>query len=218
MNLLILTIDRWGWAFAEPLGNRWIRTPVLNRLATMGTVFGQCYATSSDPMATWRSLMTGVHPLRMSTESDRSDVSADVVPPGNSLPGELLHRGWRCQLLTDSESLFRMSEPESWFDTIEPCEIPRPEIRCAETIEQTDLFRSFSCFHETLCALSDKDPIRPFLLAVHLESLGRTWDAPFRFRAGYVEGDDPEPSDSAMVPYRTITPDVDSDELLAVRQ
>ena len=273
MNLLILTLDRWNWAFAEPLGNRWIRTPVLNRLAAMGTVFNQCYATSSDGLTTWRTLLD---PFRVKKDAttlpsvERRSLSRPVVAtlsrefgiagiqsvpttqtPGDaahecstasldslldSLPQQLARRGWRTRLLTDSESF---TQSNIGFETVESMrsspQPPNPANstgsidpvnsvdsmgagvpRCAKLLEETELFREFSCLHETLETLSEAS--EPFFLAAHFESLARIWDAPYEFRASYVEGDDPDPGDGAAVPPLPLLPSADPDVRLAVHQ
>ena len=230
MNLLILGVDRFHWAYAEPLGNRWIQTPTLNRLAADGVVFGQCYATSPDPVVQWRSLLTGFHPLVMTAEAAESTTALEKRMEPKSLVTALRQRGWRTQFLTESNNFYAMPET-AWFEDAgrigddgrsgdHGCDCGT----CAESMDETELFATMAALHAAIDECADRE--QPFMIAMHIGSLGWRWDAPLEYRMRYVEGSDPDPGDSARVPSIRFgangPPDgcrsPDPDALLQVRQ
>ncbi len=54
----------------------------------------------------------------------------------------------------------------------------------------------------------------PFVLWLHVGSLGRTWDAPLDFRNQYADEDDPPLPETAAMPNLFLPPDADPDLLL----
>jgi arylsulfatase A-like enzyme len=93
-------------------------------------------------------------------------------------------------------------------------ELDAPEAAgLADDIDGTHLARCFARIVDWL----DSAP-EAFLLWCHLTALGGPWDAPMEFRLRCTEPDDPDPPDSAEVPWRVLEHDYDPDELLGVTQ
>lgn len=59
MNVILLLMDTVRRDYLGFMGNRWIRTPALDRLAAGGTVFDNCYIGSYPCMPARRDLFTG---------------------------------------------------------------------------------------------------------------------------------------------------------------
>lgn len=227
MNLLVLSMDHFHWAFVEPLGNRWIHTPNWNRLAAEGIVFQQCFATSSAIEDQMRTLWTGEHPLAWKLRVAASSKHTPIL-----LPQAVQQQGWDTYLLTDSATVSAMPEV-SFFGHVKTVNTeqtsmsdlrsrtdqgpndPRPH--CAKRWEEAKSVRLFTEMYEQLTYLSENST-PSFLFWSHLESLGQIWDAPFEFREQYVEYDDPDLQDSAWVPRYQLKKNYDPDELLGIQQ
>ena len=228
MNLLVLSMDRFHWAFTGPLGNRWIHTPNWNRLAAEGLVFQQCFATSSSEEEQIRTLWSGEHPLMW-----KSRESITPKQTGQILPQTAQRQGWNTYLHTDSAVVAAMPEVSYFnhlkkvdtegihspdqrsFSTVSDLADSQP--RCVERWEESNLAYLFTDMYEQLTDISERSTV-PFLFWSHWESLGRVWDAPFEFRERYVEYDDPEVEDSAWVPRYRLEKHYNPDELLGIQQ
>ncbi len=228
MNLLVLSVDRFHWAFTGPLGNRWIHTPNWNRLAAEGLVFQQCFATSSSAEEQIRTLWSGGHPI---ARKSRESITSKQV--GKILPQTARQMGWNTYLHTDSAVVATMPEVSHFnhikkvdtediyssdqrsFSTVSDLADSQP--RCVEHWEESNLAYLFTDMYEQLTDISERST-EPFLFWSHLESLGRVWDAPFEFREQYVEYDDPDVEDSAWVPRYRLAKHYDPDELLGIQQ
>ena len=63
-NVVLILIDDMGWRDPGFVGNSYIETPNIDRLAHQGAVFTQCYASGPNCAPTRASLLTGQYPPR----------------------------------------------------------------------------------------------------------------------------------------------------------
>jgi arylsulfatase A-like enzyme len=63
-NIVIILIDDMGWRDPGFVGNKYIETPNIDRLAREGAVFTQCYASAPNCAPTRACLLTGQYPSR----------------------------------------------------------------------------------------------------------------------------------------------------------
>ncbi len=63
-NVVLILIDDMGWRDPGFVGNPYIETPHIDRLAHQGAVFTQCYASAPNCAPTRASLLTGQYPPR----------------------------------------------------------------------------------------------------------------------------------------------------------
>lgn len=103
-NVVLILMDDMGWRDVGFMGNTWIQTPNLDRLAARGVVFGQAYASAPNCAPTRACLMSGQYTPRhgiytvvdprqpngspwhkmMGSES-RSELKTDVITVAESL-------------------------------------------------------------------------------------------------------------------------------------
>jgi hypothetical protein len=225
-NALVLVIDRLHAGFVGAYGNTWIATPELNRLAADGFLFDRAMIDSPSLESVYRSYWQGIHALA----EDAANPSAFGLQPSALLPRHLTAAGYTTVLLTDDPAVARhpLAAGFSECELIEmPFEAP-PLADCAgqchpgvplasavgqcspaETIDETQLARFFAVAAERLAALPS-----PFVLWLHVGSLGRTWDAPMEFRNQYSDEDDPPLPETAAVPNLFLPSEADPDLLL----
>jgi arylsulfatase A-like enzyme len=199
MNAICLIVDRLNAGFLGPYGNSWTETVHFDRLAAQSFVFDQALIDSPDLRQLYRSLWHGWHAMR-----------ADQPPADRaSLVRLLSERGVNTRFCTDTATAVA-PELQTAFDEQIRCDAP-PLDEPAESIDQTHLGRCFATLVDTLERIPE-----PYLLWVHLASLGTTWDAPLEYRERYRADDDPEPLTSTAVPSLALAPDHDPDVLLQI--
>src|SRR5205085_8612405 len=81
--------------------------------------------------------------------------------------------------------------------------------RCAETIEETGLFK----FFEAASALL-REQTRPGLIWLHSRGMSGPWDAPLALRYQFADEDDPDPPNFVEPPNLLLPGDFDPDQLL----
>jgi hypothetical protein len=202
MNAICLVVDRLHAGYVGALGNTWVDTPALDRLATESLVCDQMLVDSPQLELLYRSYWQGWHALCPPPPRERP-----------TLAGLLRDAEVTSALLTDDPAV-REHPLAADFDDLIPLDPPWQERAAGPgRIEDTHLARCFIQVIDWLQAAR-----RPFLLWCHLGSLGATWDAPPEFRRRYWEEGDPPPPATSEVPDRPLPPDADPDELLGVSQ
>ncbi|MEI6248207.1 MAG: sulfatase [Verrucomicrobiota bacterium] len=63
-NVVLILIDDMGWRDPGFVGNRYIDTPNIDKLARSGAIFSQCYASAPNCAPTRACLLTGQYPSR----------------------------------------------------------------------------------------------------------------------------------------------------------
>jgi arylsulfatase A len=63
-NVVLILIDDMGWRDPGFVGNRYIDTPNIDRIAKGGAIFSQCYASAPNCAPTRACLLTGQYPSR----------------------------------------------------------------------------------------------------------------------------------------------------------
>ena len=202
MNAICLVIDRLHAGYLGAMGNSWIDTPSIDRLASRSLVFDQMLVDTPRLDALYRSYWQGWHALCPPPPEDRP-----------SLPGLLREAEVHRALLTDDRTV--QEHPLALdFDEVVAIDPPWQTQMAGEgQFDKTHLAR---CFVQMIDWLQTAP--RPFLLWCHLASLGTTWDAPLEFRRRYCEEGDPEPPHSADVPERRLGDNPDPDEVLGITQ
>ena len=90
-NVLIVTFDTTRADHLECYGNRSIRTPVLNRLAREGYLFGNCVTSVPATLPAHASLLTGLHPF---THGVRANGTFQLDDRNVTLPEILVEHGY----------------------------------------------------------------------------------------------------------------------------
>ncbi|MGO8691386.1 MAG: sulfatase-like hydrolase/transferase [Thermoguttaceae bacterium] len=199
MNAILLVVDRLHAGYVGALGNGWIDTPAIDRLAFRSLVFDQMLVDTPRLEALYRSYWQGWHALG--------------PPPENrpSLAALLRDAGIHSALVSDDRTVHEHPLAVD-FDEIVAIDPPwQTRVAAAGRYDQTHLAR---CFVQIIDYLQSAQG--PLLLWCHLASLGTTWDAPLEFRQRYWEEGDPPPPRSAEVPDCRLGPDPDPDEVLGI--
>lgn len=198
-NAIVIMIDRLGADWLGPYGNTWIETPAFNRLASQSLLWEQMIATEPTLAGAYRCIGTGRHPFL----------------PGSSDSFNLWNRmqqgGIVSTLITDELGLSKISEVSGFGDRIECAWSDSPQ--AADSVEQTQLARIFSTAMEWL-----DQPRDPFCLWLHARGLQGAWDAPWEFREGFADAEDPRPPDFVEAPNHPLPADADPDVLLGITQ
>jgi len=199
MNALVLAVDRWHAGFVGAYGNTWIETPWVDRWAAEGCVFDQYLIDSPRLETLYRSYWHGLHAM-----TDASPGGADP-----SLADQLAESGVHTALVTDEPAVRSHALATGFAERIE---LPGPAAEGpAEAVELTHLGTCFARLVEWL-----ETAPQPFLAWCHWRAFGQVWDAPFEWRARWVEPGDPEPTAEVRVPCRHLEKDYDPDELLVI--
>ncbi len=194
-NALVFIIDRLHSGFVGAYGNTWIASPELNRLAADGFLFDRAMIDSPGLEQLYHSYWQGIHAVAQKAD----DAAA-------SLPRDLAAAGYTTVLLTDDRAVAQHPLAAGFSE----CELlEMPGATPADTIDDTQLAHFFAVAAERLASLPS-----PFVLWLHVGSLGRAWDAPLEFRNQYADEDDPPLPESAAVPNLFLPPDADPDLLL----
>ena len=199
MNAICLVIDRLHHGYLGAYGNGWIETPSIDRLACEAFTFDQMQIETPDLGLGMRALWQGVHP--------RSNPTS--LPP--SLADRLKAADVITSLITDSETIAGDPLAETFGELVE---LPSPEkLLTADSADETHLA---GCFSRLLDLLDTQEG--PFLVWNHLSGMNAGWDAPYDFRARYMEEGDPEPGQFVEPPHFELNEGFDPDLLLNVSQ
>jgi hypothetical protein len=202
MNAIVLVIDRLHAGYLGAMGNGWIDTPSIDRLAAGATVFDQMLVDTPRLEGLYRSYWQGWHALAPPPPETRP-----------SLAAVLRDAGVHTALVSDDRAVHEHPLALD-FDEIVAIDPPwQPRVAAAGRFDQTHLAR---CFVQIIDWLQRARG--PLLLWCHLGGLGTSWDAPLEFRRRYWEEGDPPPPRSAEVPDRRLGPDPDPDEILGITQ
>lgn len=99
-NIIFILADDLGWGEPGCYGNRFNRTPNIDRLAAEGLRFTHAYSAAPVCSPTRASIMTGQHPARIGiTDYLRADDPNHLVPGPGSLPQVLKRAGYRTGLV-----------------------------------------------------------------------------------------------------------------------
>ncbi len=202
-NVICLVIDRLHAAYIGAYGNTWIETPTLDRLAAESFVFDRATIDTPDLTSQYRSLWLGMHVLCPTTEEH------GPAPLAAQFSGSGRHTAF----LTDSAEVGAHSLAASFDEQIVLGQDARGYTSdadaLAESIDETHAAAFFASAIDWIASARE-----PYLLWLHTETLGRSWDAPLELRKQYVDEDDPAPSESARVPNYHLPEKFDPDELL----
>lgn len=203
MNAICLVIDRLHAGYLGPYGNRWVQTPELDRLAAESVVFDHATIDAPELASLYRSWWHGRHACEPLAALD----------PRHSLPGRLQTQGIRTALVTDDPEVLD-ALPPGMRDLIEllVVDAPRP-LGPADDARRAHLHH---CFDTALTWL--ETAASPFLLWLHIGSLGQVWDAPRELREHYRAEEDPEFAQSIEVPRLVLPANYDPDELQSIAQ
>ena len=202
MNAICLVIDRLHAGYLGALGNSWIDTPSIDRLASQSLVCGQMLVDTPRLDALYRSYWQGWHALCPPPPGDRPSLAA------------MLREGAVHSALLSDDRTIQEHPLAVDFDEVVAIDPPwQTRVAGEGKFERTHLAR---CFVQIIDWLQSAP--QPFLLWCHLASLGTTWDAPLEFRQRYWEEGDPPPPQSAEVPDRRLDDNPDPDEILGVTQ
>lgn len=99
-NIILILTDDLGWGEPGCYGNKFNRTPHLDRMAREGVRFDQAYAAAPVCSPTRASIMTGQHPARVGiTDYLRADDTKFLAPGVPALPKMLKRAGYRTGLI-----------------------------------------------------------------------------------------------------------------------
>ena len=194
--LLVVTIDRLPAWMIGACGATWVATPVLDTLASRGIVLDRLITPSTAVADTLRDLMAG------------------RAPEGPTLLESARDAGLRPLLVTDDAAMaasLAVAGPAT----------PLAEVRvvaAAAAVEvatedaQTNVGRLVEATRAAILSGSHR------LVWCHVGSLGVAWDAPERYRARYVDPDDPPPPPGAAVPAFRVDAGTDPDRVVGCRQ
>ena len=212
MNVLVLVIDRLHTGYLGAYGNTWVETPAFDRLASESFVFDQALSFSSELTPFYQAIWQGQYPLaNVVAEKNTAGAGYCVTP----LVDRFKANGLETELFTDDLAIADL--PAAWGklgeldlqDIKEGKLLPTP---CGELCGSAEETHLAACFSRLISNLTTVE--KPFGFWCHLSSLGKIWDAPYRYRTRYVEEGDPEPSESDQ-PVETVLPtDYDPDDLL----
>jgi arylsulfatase A-like enzyme len=196
-----IVVDRLACGFLGCYGNSWVRTPAIDRLATESLVADVALVDDPRLDSLCRTWWTATHAAR------------HAVPDAEPWPRGLHEQGIATAMLSDDPQVARHPLAEAFQERIE-LQLPPPQ-RLATDDDETQLAGFFAAAAEWL----ETPPQGPFLLWLHVGSLGVAWDAPQPLRAQYVEDeDDPPPLELWEPPAARLAADTDPDWLLGVRR
>lgn len=194
-SAICIVVDRLHAAYLSCYGNAWISTPGFDRLAAGSFVFDQALITSPELEQLYGSYWHGRHPLE------------EPVNGADSLPRRLAGLGVRTALITD-EPLLAVAPIATSVQEVVHIRAPAA-VENAATTDETWLAAVFAGAIDWLASAQP-----PFLLWVHVSSLGKTWDAPLELRNQYADADDPLPPPIIVPPRLVLDESYDPDELL----
>ncbi len=203
MNAICLVIDRLHAGYLGGYGNRWVQTPELDRLTAESFVFDHATLDSPDLASLYRSWWHGHHACE----------SVPTLDPSLSLPTRLKQAGIATTFMTDDPAALAAlpADVAAQIDTM-LLDVPRPT-RPARDVRLAHLGQVFDAALTWL-----ESAPSPFLLWLHIGSLGITWDAPVELREHYRDEEDPEFEYGVDVPQFVLPANYDPDQLQAILQ
>jgi len=197
MNSITLAIDGLQAGMVGALGNTWVQTPELDRLAVDSFLCDQAFAT--EPRCAAHEAWLGRSPW---------------ARPADSLPNtpwfELTTTGLKTAVITDDPVFAQLVQT----DVREVLQVPiEPVRRLAKTTEETGFFRLLDTAAEWLDQQTE-----PFAVWIHARGLLGPWDAPYALREQFADEEDPDVPDFVAPPVRQFDSAADPDELLGIRQ
>lgn len=117
MNLVLVVLDTLRQDHVGAYGNRWIRTPNLDKLAAESLVFTRAYPESLPTLCFRRAIHTGRRTYPYAGHREFKGDFRSVAPGWGPIPEEqttiaewLASRGYRCALISDNYHLFKPSK------------------------------------------------------------------------------------------------------------
>ncbi len=203
MNAICLVIDRLHAGYLGCYGNRWVQTPEFDRLAAESFVFDHATLDSPELSALYRSWWHAQHACEPSL----------VATPHASLIARLQQQGIATGFLTDDPAALA-ALPADIAAELKPLLIDEPlpsePARDSRRAHLQHMFDAGLTWLETATS--------PFLLWLHVGSLGLTWDAPLELREHYRAEEDPEFAQGVEVPRFVLPTNYDPDQLQAILQ
>jgi arylsulfatase A-like enzyme len=188
-NVICIVVDRLHAGMVGAYGNGWIRTRRMDRLACESFLFDQAYVPHPDLPAIYEGYWRGEA----------------------SLPAILGQAGWLTSLITDEPVVAELAGSGAFAEkSLHSTEVPDS---LAIEAPDTQIARVLHSVRDWL----DKTR-EPFCLWVHLQGMAAPWDAPWDYRASYVEEEDPDPPKFIEVPSLQLPVDYDPDDLLGIQQ
>ncbi|MEM9410217.1 MAG: hypothetical protein AAGA30_03835 [Planctomycetota bacterium] len=188
---IVLLVDGLRPSALGPYGNTWFDTVYFNQLASQSLLFEKCIADTTDLQLGVGSLLSGEHAL----VADRSM---------ESLGEHLLDRGVDFQILSYQPERFSKLDVRS--DWITDLDIPKSN-NLSVDVTDSRMGQFFGAAIEMINGLESST-----CLILDCPGLMDGWDAPYAFRAGLTEEEDPDPSDILEPPslqFNTSTDDLD---------
>ncbi|TNF32955.1 MAG: heparan N-sulfatase [Gammaproteobacteria bacterium] len=90
-NFIVFVLDDLGWEDLGAYGNPYVKTPVIDQLASQGMVFEKAFLTTSSCTASRASMLTGLYPHNT---GDASNLGGALDPAQIILPGVLHDHGY----------------------------------------------------------------------------------------------------------------------------
>jgi hypothetical protein len=212
-SAICLVIDRLSAAYVGALGNTWLHTPALDRLAAQAIVFDRAMIDSPALDAVYASYWTGTAAWGM-------DPAADGASE-RSLQRYCQKHGVPTVLVTDNDQV--AAHPfASAFDEV--VHLPQRQSRehggdgtrsvpaAKSEWQETQLAAFFAAAVEVL---QTRRP--PALVWLHTGAIGRVWDSPQALRDQYAAEDDPPPPLLVEPPSLVVDQETDPDVLLGLR-
>jgi len=100
-NIVLVIGDDHGWAYSGFMGDPFVQTPGLDRLAADGTVFVNVQVPAPICKPTLQTLLGGIHPLQWRAKEEAVEAVIGAIPRAQevehyrTLPRELQHVGYR---------------------------------------------------------------------------------------------------------------------------
>jgi arylsulfatase A len=100
-NIVLVIGDDHGWAYSGFMGDPFVQTPSLDRLAADGTVFTDVHVPAPICKPSLQTLLGGIHPLQWSAKEKAVEAVVGAIPRAQevehyrTLPRELQHLGYR---------------------------------------------------------------------------------------------------------------------------
>lgn len=242
-NLIVIIADTFRADHLGCYGNRWIKTPSLDRLASEGTVFTNCYADGLPTIPARRVYFTGNSIIPMEVHGGWIPLRKGDI----TLPEVLKKHGFTTAFVTDTWHYFkpnlnfhrgfdswqwiRGQEADPWQsgpkDEFDPKKyIPehlrneRYENRVLSDLMNTQDRRceaDYFCaktFRQAMLWLERNVNEKPFMLWIDSFDPHEPWDAPERFKKMYY---DDYPCERFIFDYGVRNEDIREDDLPAIK-
>ncbi len=174
-NIVIFVADDLGACDIGPYGNRFVRTPHLDKLAKESVMFSNAFASSPTCSPSRASIHTGLYPFRNGAHANHTGVAEGV----KTLPAYLEALGYRVGLAGKLHIGPMSSYP---FDMIHHTNVPEPGYE-GKGVLWTDL--DMGPVDEWLSSASKAD--QPFMLVVNDHSPHVIWPEKAEYDADEVD-------------------------------